>query len=200
MRTIASMLLAAACAASLLALPATAAAPAAGVAADRTVPPRPSDWLERLRRETAKFKDPRVAERHGYRRTDSCWEFPYKLPGDERLGAMGYHYTNQRLIDDPKIELLRPEVLVYVPDGSGGRTLGAVEYFRADRDQRMATADDRPTLLGHEFQGPMGPHLDGMPIHYDLHLWIFKENPNGMFEPWNPRVRCPAGAVHSAHG
>ncbi|MEV4099186.1 hypothetical protein AB0J42_02910 [Nonomuraea sp. NPDC049649] len=200
MRKIASMLLAAACAASVVVLPAEAA-PAKGVQAEQVDRPnvRPSNWLKRLRRATAKFKDPRVAEKHGYIRSDNCWEFPYTLPRGERLGAMGYHYVNERLVNDPKIQLLRPEILVYVPDGKGGRELGAVEYFRIDRDQRIATSDDRPKLLGHEFQGPMGPHENGMPIHYDLHIWIFKENPKGMFEQWNPAVRCPAHATHSAH-
>ncbi|MFG1944967.1 hypothetical protein [Nonomuraea sp. NPDC048826] len=196
------MLLATACAASPIALPAAATAPTtAAVEAGRgdltTI--SPSSWLKRLRKETAKFRDPRVAERYGYERTDSCWEFPYKLPGGEPLGGMGYHYANERLIQDPKIDLMRPEILVYVPDGRGGRKLGAVEYFKRDRDQRIATADDRPTLLGQEFQGPMGPHEDGMPIHYDLHLWIWKDNPKGLFEQWNPRVKCPSGPAHGGH-
>ncbi|MEV4841047.1 hypothetical protein AB0K05_41555 [Nonomuraea sp. NPDC049486] len=198
MRRIASMLLAAACATSVVVLPAAAAAQAEGVDVDRSDTP-PADWLDQLRQATAKYKDPKVAEQDGYERADDCWEFPYTLPGGERLGGMGYHYANTRLIEDPKIELMRPEILVYVPDGHGGRELGAVEYFQRDRDQRIATVDDRPTLLGHEFQGPMGPHVDGMPIHYDLHLWIFKENPKGMFEQWNPSVKCPAGATHG-HG
>jgi hypothetical protein len=195
MRRIASTLLAAACVTAAVAVPATAAAPtkAAGSvesATNSSAPP--SNWLDRLRRDMAKFKNPRVAERHGYKRTDHCTEFPYTLPGGQRVGGMGYHYVNQRLVEDPRIRLHQPEVLVYVPDGKGGRTLGAVEYFKIDRDQRLATADDRPRLLGHDFQGPMEPHENGMPIHYDLHIWLFKDNPRGMFEPWNVRVRCPA--------
>jgi hypothetical protein len=30
-----------------------------------------------------------------------------------------------------------------------------------------------------------------MPIHYDLHVWLYKHNPAGMFAAWNPRVSCP---------
>lgn len=62
----------------------------------------------------------------------------------------------------------------------------------------MATADDRPSLFGCEFQGPMGPHENGMAIHYDMHIWFYKPNPNGLFEPWNPRVTCPKSAVAPA--
>jgi hypothetical protein len=32
-----------------------------------------------------------------------------------------------------------------------------------------------------------------MPIHYDLHVWLFKPNPAGVFASWNPRVHCPPG-------
>jgi len=27
--------------------------------------------------------------------------------------------------------------------------------------------------------------------HYDLHVWLWKENPAGMFSPTNPNIRCP---------
>jgi hypothetical protein len=27
-------------------------------------------------------------------------------------------------------------------------------------------------------------------VHYDLHAWLFKDNPNGMFSPTNPDVSC----------
>jgi hypothetical protein len=32
--------------------------------------------------------------------------------------------------------------------------------------------------------------------HYDRHVWIFRENPNGVFAPLNPAVSC---AHHTAH-
>jgi hypothetical protein len=34
-------------------------------------------------------------------------------------------------------------------------------------------------------------HEPGMPVHYDLHAWIWKRNPAGTFAMWNPRVECP---------
>jgi hypothetical protein len=27
-------------------------------------------------------------------------------------------------------------------------------------------------------------------VHYDLHAWLFKENPLGVFAPTNPNVSC----------
>jgi hypothetical protein len=30
--------------------------------------------------------------------------------------------------------------------------------------------------------------------HYDLHVWLWKHNPAGLFAPTNPNVKCPKGA------
>lgn len=37
---------------------------------------------------------------------------------------------------------------------------------------------------------PMAPHAPGMPWHYDLHAYIWQGNPDGIFEEWNPTVKC----------
>jgi hypothetical protein len=34
-------------------------------------------------------------------------------------------------------------------------------------------------------------HAPGMPIHYDLHVWLWKKNPSGMFAARTPDARCP---------
>jgi hypothetical protein len=60
-----------------------------------------------------------------------------------------------------------------------------------DRRSDLATDDDRPSILGVEFDGPMLGHEPGQPIHYDLHAWLFEPNPEGVMSPWNPRVTCP---------
>ena len=36
----------------------------------------------------------------------------------------------------------------------------------------------------------MTGHSPGMPVHYDLHVWLFDSNPDGVFAPWNPSVSC----------
>ncbi|MGC1898542.1 MAG: hypothetical protein WA716_07510, partial [Pseudolabrys sp.] len=35
-------------------------------------------------------------------------------------------------------------------------------------------------------------------VHYDLHAWLFKNNPLGMFAPTNPDVNCEASDFFSA--
>ena len=57
----------------------------------------------------------------------------------------------------------------------------------------LSVAKERPMLLGQPFQGPMEGHEPLIPQmfhHYDLHAWLFKDNPLGMFSPTNPDVSC----------
>jgi hypothetical protein len=154
-------------------LPATAAAH----------PPTGHD-LRKARQATKQFRDVEVAKKAGYEQGSECTE-------DPKYGGMGVHYENAELIADGKLDIERPEVLVYQPTRNGKLRLGAVEYFRADADQDLATDPDRPTLFEMPFDGPMLGHNPRMPIHYDLHVWLYRHNPAGMFAMWNPKVKCP---------
>jgi len=29
-----------------------------------------------------------------------------------------------------------------------------------------------------------------MPVHYDLHVWFWHDNPSGLFAPFNPALSC----------
>lgn len=104
---------------------------------------------------------------------------------------MGYHYVNPELAGDSTVDPLKPEILLYAPGDNGKPKLIGVEYFVADADQNLATDDDRPSTLGGvPLDGPMPGHEEGMPVHYDLHVWLFEKNPDGMFAPFNPKVGC----------
>ena len=49
-------------------------------------------------------------------------------------------------------------------------------------------------VKGQELGGPMEGHKPLMPEglhHYDLHVWLWKTNPEGVFSPTNPEVKCP---------
>jgi hypothetical protein len=111
-------------------------------------------------------------------------------PGAKVTGAMGYHFMNRQIAAAP-LDPERPTMLVYIPDGSGGLKLGAAEYFKPSKDQDLTVSVDRPTLFGHEFDGPMPGHFPGQPIHYDLHVWVGATNPAGDFVGFNPAVTCP---------
>jgi hypothetical protein len=148
--------------------------------------------LRRTRAATRKFRNIAVARAAGYAATGECAQ-------DPKYGGMGIHYANPDLVADGKLDVTKPEILVYQPLPSGKLRLGAVEYFRPDADQDLATDTDRPSLFGLPFDGPMLGHEPGMPIHYDLHVWLYRHNPAGLFAMWNPRVHCPDTGEHAPH-
>lgn len=139
--------------------------------------------LAKLRAATAKYHSLARAQADGY----SIANEPCVASPD---GTMGVHAVNGPLIGDPAIDPLRPEILIYAPGPNGKLRLVGVEYFKVDADQNLATDDDRPSVFGMPFDGPMEGHNPFMPRHYDLHVWVWHHNPNGMFSMWNPKVSC----------
>lgn len=111
----------------------------------------------------------------------SGWVMP--IPGcfsDPTLGGMGYHYGNPGLIDGT-VNVLEPELLLYEPQKNGGLRLVAVEYivpFTA------WTAAEPPRLFDQSF------HRNEAFGLWVLHVWHYRNNPNGMFADWNPNVSC----------
>jgi len=173
--------------ATACALAAVAATPGAALARTPN-PPHDTSRLTGAQRAvlldaTRRFRDVKQAIAAGYLPTKDC------VPG------MGLHYVKPALAGDPTIDPTLPEVLVYTPAAGGAVRLAALEFFRADADQNLKTDDDRPTLFGHPFNGPMPGHpmppgLPPMPIHYDLHVWLYQSNPSGELSTTNPEVDC----------
>ena len=138
-----------------------------------------------------KYQDVNVAKAAGYAPASPCTFFPGgggNASSDQ--GGMGVHFMNQAYVADGKLIPSKPELLVYQPTANGGFQLVAAEYFKPDADQNVKTDGDRPTLFGRAFDGPMLGHAPGMPIHYDLHVWFWKYNTDGLFAEWNPAVTC----------
>lgn len=147
--------------------------------------------LADVRAALEKYQDPVVAVHDGYFSTLGCVEFPAAGgPGEipYPAGGMGVHFFNVSLIG-PTLDPTRPQVLVYEPVGDKLK-LAAAEWFVP-----LATGiTERPSLFGHPFDGPMEGHHPLMPSmmhHYDLHVWLWKKNPAGMFSPTNPDLKCP---------
>jgi hypothetical protein len=149
----------------------------------KETPPKLSAELERVRSALMKFRDPITAVRDGYFSTVGCVRYP--------TGGMGIHFLNPQLIG-PVPDPMRPTILLYEPVGDKLRLVGA-EWFIP-----LATGvKERPQLFGQPFDGPMEGHEPLMPAtlrHYDLHVWLFKSNPAGLFNMVNPNVKCPTTA------
>lgn len=103
---------------------------------------------------------------------------------------MGIHYVNGDLVGDGEVHAATPEALVYEPRSHGGERLVAVEYvvFQSDWDAAHAAP---PELFGREFELVRAGNRYGLPPFYELHAWLWKHNPSGVFADYNPRVRCP---------
>jgi hypothetical protein len=103
---------------------------------------------------------------------------------------MGIHYVNGTLVSDDEVVAGTPELVVYEPTKNGRLRLVAAEYvvFQAAWD---ATHTSPPELFGREFELVPAGNRYGLPPFYELHAWLWKHNPAGMFDDWNPRVTCP---------
>ncbi len=142
-----------------------------------------------------KYKDPMQAVRDGYFSTVACIEF--RGAGGNSgghahdrmeypVGAMGVHFLNPATIG-PTLDSLKPQVLMYEPVGDKLVLVGA-EWFVP-----VAVSKTAPTIFGQTLVGPMEGHDPIMPAglhHWDLHVWLWKDNPNGVFSPTNANVKC----------
>jgi hypothetical protein len=133
---------------------------------------------------TAQFRDVNAAIEAGYtlRLADVHGIECIAQPGE---GAMGVHMVNPSLLDGT-IDETKPEVLVYEPR-NGHMRLVALEYVIFQSDW---TGSGKPMLFGHEFDFVPAENRYGLPAFYALHAWIWKSNPSGILNAWNPRVDC----------
>jgi hypothetical protein len=140
-----------------------------------------------VREATQRFKDVRVAEAEGYALQFGC----VSGSGDE--GAMGMHFVNGALVGDGEIDVAHPEIVLYEPRPNGEvRITGADFLVLADAWNAKHTGP--PELMGQLFHLFDSPNRFGLPAFYTLHVWAWKENPNGTFTNWNPTVTCDAFA------
>ena len=145
--------------------------------------------LDQVRHSTAPFQQLNTAKAAGYGLlTDAAGIHCISDPGG--MGAMGVHYVNGDLVGDDTVNALHPEAMVYQPVPGHPLRLVAVEYvvFKAAWDK---THNGRPHLFGHAFMLSPAGNRFGLPAFYSLHAWIWKHNPAGTFEMFNPNVSCP---------
>jgi hypothetical protein len=126
-------------------------------------------------------QDVATAEAAGYASTlDTlgCFQNP-------TAGGMGVHYVNAGLMD-AVVDITKPEAMVYEL-GRDGRPAGLVAHEYIVPVEAW-TSKRPPKLFGMDFH-----RHPTLPL-WVLHTWLWKDNPTGMFQDWNPAVRqCPAG-------
>ena len=120
---------------------------------------------------------------------------------------MGIHYFRPDLlgitVTEPRVDgtgiytdFLNPAVLLYEPQEDGGLELVGIENLVFKDAWEAAGNAEPPVFAAHTFNQMVDdPQTEideahGFAPHYDLHVWVFRENPNGAFEPFNPTVSC----------
>lgn len=141
----------------------------------------PSKLVDVVRINTRQFIDVNMATARSYSPAFGC------VTGPEQ-GAMGIHYINGDLVGDGEVDATKPEALIYEPTNGGMRLVG-VEFI-VDVAAWAAKHKTPPQLEGQAFQLVGSPNRYGLPPFYELHVWAWRDNPNGAFVDWNTKVSC----------
>jgi len=143
--------------------------------------------LADIRKATAKYHDIEVAFEDEYAVASPC-----VMNGDGTAG-MGFHVVHFGLLGGG-FEHTQPQALLYEPTEDGGMRLVGVEYvIIADAWNAIHGADNPPFLGVKEFDfvAAAPPDSHGLPFdNYQLHVWVWRNNPDGMYTPYNPKVSC----------
>ena len=147
-----------------------------------------------VRQATKNFKNIDAAESVGYGLFHGCVSGPQE-------GAMGIHFVKGDLVGDGEIDASQPEALIYEVKDGNLRLVG-VEYV-VIAEAWDANHETPPTLMGQVFHYVPAPNRYKIPAFYELHVWAWKQNPNGTFTDWNPKVSCEdyseSAEGHSSH-
>jgi hypothetical protein len=195
------------------ALMAAGAALASAPAASRPGEPTLAD----VRRATERFRDVNVALAEGYIRDPfNLCDTAAMMGRPASLGAMGIHYFRPDLLGitappSPRVngvgthtDFRAPSILIYEPQADGSMELVAVENLVFAAAWHAAGHAERPAFHGVPYDSMADDPSTAVDEahmfepHFDRHVWIYRDNPNGVFTPFNPAVSC---ANHrGAHG
>jgi hypothetical protein len=198
----------------VLAAPALAQTPSYS-AAPTGNPAEPS--AATVRAATERFRDVKVALSEGYIPDPSGMCITPEMEGQPRqLGAMGIHYFRPDLLGitatTPRVngtgthtDFTSPAVLIYEPQPDGSLQLVAVENLVFQKAWKEAGKIAPPSFQGNEYYAMVDNPLTeadeahGFEPHYELHFWLYRDNPNGAFSPFNPRSSCQHHTARAGH-
>jgi hypothetical protein len=187
---------------------------------DASSAPKPGEpSLAEIRRATEKYRDSKVALAEGYIRDPANMCETADMMGlPPEKGAMGIHYFRPDMLGitappNPRVngagthtDFLKPAVLLYEPHADGSLELVGVENLVFAKAWKDAGHAAPPSFHGVVYDtmvdDPATPidEAHNFAPHHDRHVWLYRENPNGVFTPFNPRVTCAhhaAGAPQS---
>jgi hypothetical protein len=136
-----------------------------------------------VRRATERFTDVKVAQAEGYALQFGC------VSGSDD-GAMGLHYVNGALVGKGELDPTRPQIVIYEPLPNGEMKLIGADFLVLADDWNKKHPGTPPELMGQLFHLFESPNRFGLPAFYTLHVWAWKDNPNGAYVNWHPNVNC----------
>lgn len=122
---------------------------------------------------TKKYQDTLAAKADGY------------INLNLELPNMGSHFGKPELIMDGKFDLTKPEILVYNPDENGVFQLVSVEYGIPMIDPNDPLEPQPAGFTGDTDVWDRNTLNTGL---WTLHAWVWKFNPDGVFNMTNPDV------------
>lgn len=174
--------------------------------------------LAEIRKATERFRDIEVALAEGYIRdpANMC-ETAEMMGNPKEMGAMGIHYIRPDMLGvsappNPRVDgvgthtnFVNPAVLMYEPQVDGSLELIAVENLVFAKAWSDAGNHLPPSFHGLPYdtmRDDPATALDeahNFEPHHDRHIWLYRENPKGIFAQFNPRVSCEHHAGGHSH-
>jgi hypothetical protein len=142
----------------------------------------PSTLVDLVRAGTQQYIDVNNATAAGYGPFLGC------VAGTDH-GAMGVHYVNPTLLGNLTLDPSQPEALIYEPT-NGKMTLVGVEFILDSATWLAKNNNTPPVLDGQVFNFVGAPNRFNIPSFFELHVWAWRDNPQGAFVDWNNAVTC----------
>lgn len=182
----------------------------ASVAVTSDPGPKPGEAsLAQIRAAVQKYKDVKAALADGYIPDPAGMCETAQIMGKPaELGAMGVHYFRPDLLGitappNPRVDgtgtytdFHKPAVLLYEPEADGSMQLIGVENLVFEKAWKAAGHQQPPSFHGIPFDHMVDDpttkidEAHGFMPHYDRHVWVIRDNPNGVFAQYNPNVTC----------
>jgi hypothetical protein len=155
-----------------------------------TAPAHGAPDLARMRAGSAEYRNVEHALSDGFLDVSGCVAAP-PIPDFPFSGAMGHHFVSFDRLADVGVDPSRPEILLYAPTRDGRMELVAVE-FAVNREAWYAAGNAAPPSVAGVTFDPPNPMAESPIVQtsYTLHVWLWKDNPDGLFAPFNPNVSC----------
>ena len=103
---------------------------------------------------------------------------------------MRLHYVNDTLVANGIVDPTRPQIVLYEAQPNGNLKLTGADYLVLAEAWDKKHPGTTPQLMGQIFHYFESPNRFGLPAFYTLHVWAWKDNPNGAFVNWHPDVSC----------